>query len=695
MRVKLRNPPADEEEMPETLSQINRAAEFEKYIAGSPNLNIHQEIPGNEVEENQDDQCCNITEQVREEINPTTDKQMRETENNENMEKPQFTEITDKATNEVEYQCSMCNKTSISIGGIKNHISRTHKVAVITKEKSICRKCRNRIHEDSDAGTCTQCGGKEHYRCTKTSKENENEYKNGTLSFMCTLCCAPGLWEPTPDGIEEELITEAQADEGRRKAKDKEKYEEESKVSSHRNSKDETEGNKRKSLETQDSKSEIKQYMKREEAIIREANKIATDNTKLVNEINEMDMEIKQLKQALKTVRGNNKLLAVEMNRLKADNQRTASENIKINAEKKNIEMTHRKAQEIALNMKKKLSTTVREAKDLIRSKNEEIGHLVKTNEKLRAENQSYAEINNNIKNARRSNRGKSARIYDPGQLMNIAEYEDADDARYDLQSDEQDNAEDLYDYEQEEIDVSEGDHIEVEDYDYGLHARGETERSNMNNEWHQIGADERQWGDDDEYESDVAGEMRDHENEVHKSPKAEVIRYCHFFNHRDECTRKNCQFVHAIAPVCNNYMQGRCRRRFCGYSHPISSDGDEDTLIQSSFQNRRPLQPGEPMKTNNPQKQSAQNQTHRTYDNASISISDKKRIVTWKSSPPTPNKTSYQQAPRRIYQQEEDLTTYANSQNQAPRRTEGKMLLETRSQLNTQKQRSFNRYVM
>ena len=130
---------------------------------------------------------------------------MKAADDNENKKdgsEVKFTERVDEATDKIEYACTICDKTSVSIGGIKNHISRTHKVTVATKEKSVCRKCRNRIHEESDAGTCIQCGGKEHYRCTRTSKDNENEYKNGTLLFTCTLCCAPGLWEVSPDGIE-------------------------------------------------------------------------------------------------------------------------------------------------------------------------------------------------------------------------------------------------------------------------------------------------------------------------------------------------------------------------------------------------------------------------------------------------------------------------------------------------------------
>lgn len=646
---------SDGDETTEIMSQINnQTAEFEKYIAGSQNLHTH-ETTREEMEKDDVDTSGIETEPAAtdesnpnsgietepaaaDESNPNSDKKKSETElaDDEGMKQSQFTKMTDKVTNEVEYQCSMCNKTSVSIGGIKNHISRTHKITVATKEKSVCCKCKNRIHKDSDAGTCIQCNGKEHYRCTKTSKDSENEYKNGTLSFICTLCCAPGLWESSPDGIEIEDATEEgnkrkENDEIKASCKDKNNKEQEK-----QEEEEETEeGGERKSLEPHYYDDEIKKYVKREEAIIREANKIATDNTKLVQEINVMDIEIKKLKQALSTVRGNNKLLAVEMNRLKAENQNTTAANKKYQIEKKNIEMTHRKAQEIALNMKKKLSTTVKEAKDLIRTKNEEIGYLVKSNEKLRAENQSYLEINNNIKNARRKSRGKPVQNYGSRSLKQpVTEYEDVEDIGYDDVENEklEDTDEFLYDYEFTENDEASGNYqeSEIDDYEYNELTHGDDDEEN-NNEWLQIGGN-KHWVDD-EHQLDYA-DSADDGYVAQESPQTNVVRYCHFYNHRDECTRKNCQFVHDIAPICNNYMNGRCRRRFCGYSHPDLSDEEEDTIIQSTFQNRRPLQPGEPKKTSNTKDQLRPNQLHRNYDNASISISNQKRVVTWQNSP-------------------------------------------------------------
>ena len=43
--------------------------------------------------------------------------------------------------------------------------------------------------------------------------------------------------------------------------------------------------------------------------------------------------------------------------------------------------------------------------------------------------------------------------------------------------------------------------------------------------------------------------------------------RFCHYYQ-RNGCTTPKCPFLHDIAPVCQQYLKGVCRRRFCMYRH-------------------------------------------------------------------------------------------------------------------------------
>ena len=44
-------------------------------------------------------------------------------------------------------------------------------------------------------------------------------------------------------------------------------------------------------------------------------------------------------------------------------------------------------------------------------------------------------------------------------------------------------------------------------------------------------------------------------------------IRYCHFYN-RNGCSTLNCQFLHEIAPACEDFLIRRCIRKLCMYRH-------------------------------------------------------------------------------------------------------------------------------
>ena len=114
-----------------------------------------------------------------------------------------YTKNSSDADEKPTYDCKLCHQKSTSVGGIKNHLNRTHKIGKTKKPKDLCRKCMRRVLDSEAAGTCIVCKGKEHYRCTRTSKANELEYKNGSAPFKCSQCCAPGLLEVLTENIEE------------------------------------------------------------------------------------------------------------------------------------------------------------------------------------------------------------------------------------------------------------------------------------------------------------------------------------------------------------------------------------------------------------------------------------------------------------------------------------------------------------
>ena len=163
----------------------------------------------------------------------------------------------------------------------------------------MCRKCKKQIHDEKLAGRCGQCTGKEHYRCTRTGKENEAEYRKGTLSFKCTLCCAPGLWDAIPEEEEQEESEEVE----------------------------ETEITMASVLqENEGLKLKLVDYEENAKSIIKEAQGISCDNTELVKEVNILSNEVQKLRQELNKVRGNNKALAVENSNFKVSNKDTTVE---------------------------------------------------------------------------------------------------------------------------------------------------------------------------------------------------------------------------------------------------------------------------------------------------------------------------------------------------------------------------------
>ena len=72
-----------------------------------------------------------------------------------------------------------------------------------------------------------------------------------------------------------------------------------------------------------------------------------------------------------------------------------------------------------------------------------------------------------------------------------------------------------------------------------------------------------------------------------------EKTLYCHFYN-RNGCHRVNCTFVHDISPPCKNYLKGKCRRKFCMFTHRRKDNIESTERERWDFHHRKELQPGD-----------------------------------------------------------------------------------------------------
>ena len=68
---------------------------------------------------------------------------------------------------------------------------------------------------------------------------------------------------------------------------------------------------------------------------------------------------------------------------------------------------------------------------------------------------------------------------------------------------------------------------------------------------------------------------------------------YCHFYN-RNGCNRTNCTFVHDISPPCKNYLNGKCRRKFCMLTHPRKENSEPTQRESMGFRHRTESPPVE-----------------------------------------------------------------------------------------------------
>ena len=284
-----------------------------------------------------------------------------------------------------EYHCKLCTATSKKIGGIKTHISRSHKVlkSLTYAPKVSCRKCNKEIKpaQQSEAGKCGQCKGMEHYRCSKTNKKYMKELKEGSLPFKCTRCCLPGMNVPNLDIRSTVVHTEPTN---------------EAFIATHNNTNqpidnaDETIKNgddliikKDEFQQLQEDNcvltAKIKNLMDKEAQISMRMKLIAVDNTNLNSKVEELQKEISLLREQEVSYR-NEKIQAVKQY---ADTQREFTA----------LQLENEKAKEVALEVQKIMTAAIRDANLLSFEKDREIERLGKENEKLKAENRTYKEL--------------------------------------------------------------------------------------------------------------------------------------------------------------------------------------------------------------------------------------------------------------------------------------------------------------
>ena len=540
-----------------------------------------------------------------------------------------FSEVVEENGSKSVFHCNICKHKSTTIRGIKTHITKAHNVLAVKKEKDICRNCKKQIHDNSSAGSCVTCNGKEHYRCTKTSKMNENEYKNGNLPFKCSMCCAPELWNLLQDDKEQESnemreenqVTGISA-------------EEENKIL----------------------KLQVSEFEENTKCIIKEAQGISNDNTRLVQEISRMTEELEQARMELSKLLLNNKALAVENTKLKQSNKETISEirNLKsrnqdlqfshnltkkkfskdateeissLKIQNKDLQLTHQKAQEVAISIKNRLLLNLKDAENQIREKNKVIAELTKSNEKLIAENKTHEEITANLRETRKASHTRTKQRYgEHEEYMNsydnnsIAQEMDAEE-RTPMNT----RTEKI-----DDIDETTYSKFDKTSYRFGNSINNRRINTQGNNNIDHTSASKRNMSrheeqnrisnyDDNRFPQDNRAhngryehiEAAHHEFQGHNeiNTSSHIIddslesqgegsgkreQFCHFFN-RNGCTRINCEFLHDIAPPCRHFMNGRCTRRFCGFTHPRNKAEDQEAKrTYGNFQGRRPIHPGE-----------------------------------------------------------------------------------------------------
>ena len=446
--------------------------------------------------------------------------------------------VEDKKEN--VFRCTICATTSMSKSGIKIHITRTHKSQrmLLHSERVKCKKCSKEIKDKAEAGICTSCKGMEHYRCTETGKKYKEKFLAG-MSFKCVQCCVPGI-DLRPKSDAQNMALEDKG-EGHPKVEttsspilplpddarcERQPEAENGSISQIPPLIDDV-------FKYRENPEGTSNVQKKEDKLMKEDKKqLKDDNIKLTQKLKEIIQEVEQLRVKNTKLEGYVETLEKETTILSGEKEKLAEQYNNSQTQLELMAMDKSKTQEIALEIQKALTATMKEANKNSYNKDTEIQRLVKDNERLKAENNTYKKLSTS--------------------------------KQHSLQH--KNNIENIY------VDCT---------------------RNDTKNRRVTFAEDEEYYNDQQEFEEEEA-EMLDKEIEKPKDQN----RYCHFFN-REGCTntQENCRFLHEVSPICQQYLNGRCRRKLCMFRHSKEpkeieedhSHEDEDPEVEPPSVKSRP----------------------------------------------------------------------------------------------------------
>ena len=286
---------------------------------------------------------------------------------------------------EGEFQCKLCtNNTSKTVGGIKIHISRTHKVqkSLTLAPKMFCWKCKKEIKRDkqSEAGKCVECEGMEHYKCCSINKKYILQFKDGSLPFKCGRCCIPGIEVPSLDI--RSTISTTKINTGRIEKADSSSNLTKSSCSTNHpenSSKDIINNNEKLQKDNILLASELRSVMDKEAQMDMKMKLLISDNNKQYLQIQELEKQIDVFQRQERSL---------------ADEKERATETHQDTIKRCNLlVLENEKAKEVALEVQNVMVNAIREANLLSFKKDIEIQRLEKENEKWKAENATYKEL--------------------------------------------------------------------------------------------------------------------------------------------------------------------------------------------------------------------------------------------------------------------------------------------------------------
>ena len=440
-----------------------------------------------------------------------------------------------------EFQCKLCQNTSKTVGGIKNHISRTHKVQklLICAPKITCCKCKKEVKQAklTEAGQCVKCKGMEHYRCNVTNKKYINQFKDGSLPFKCTSCCLPGIVAPALDM--RSTVMEVTCPDS--KAKDEPLDKGDNKLIN------------KKPIDVEVSKNnEILELQK--------DNVLLTANLKnFIDKDAKTDIKIKLLSE-------DNYRFTVRIQELQEEISKHQKQESQLTAEKtdllakyhatvkelESLRVEHEKAKEVAQGVQTVITKAIREANMLSFEKDKEIERLEKDNEKWKAENRTYKELLSPDASYQRAILHKIQNRKELNHQEKLQETQDIDEPemRNSISSDASASNSLIINGDIQEIDQDQWSNLD-----------GHIQRASLNDR-----------------------------PDPGSNSRKDNVRYCHFYN-RNGCTAPDCQFLHDVAPVCEKFLNGICNRRLCMYRHERSpsvniSDASRNKRVVKSVNN-------------------------------------------------------------------------------------------------------------